>query len=891
MLPRAALVLIERLAPSEWRESLAGDLAEEQRRRRADGRPTGTLWAVASVLAVSLQLHRERRKDIPIMARPHLPMLDSVGFTLRQALRGLARRPGFALVTVLTLTLGIGATTAVFSLANWLMLRPMPGVTNPDGLVTIQMMFQSGGFYFISVPEMRAVSRAPGLGSVAAGSAQSFHLVIGQDAPIRISGGAVTTNYFEVLGTRIARGRGFTPTEDDPGQASVAIVSDYFWRHWLGADKGVIGRTFTLNGSRFEIVGVAEAGFRGPDRSGDADLWVPLASFRASMPNYPANLLTGTVALFSAVVARREDGATLAQIQDQMRVVQTALAGAYPKSLKFRNAKLVARAGPEVPAWQRDGLRQMFALLLTVVGLLLVLTCANVANLLFARVHERAAELATRQALGASRGRIVRQLLLEGLFLSLAGGLLALVAARLMGSWINGLVIAKNLPPLSAVGLDWRVFAFASSLSLLTCVVASLLPALLGSRVDLIAVLKETARGQSSGGRRVRRLLTVVQIGVAVALLAIGTLLVRSMLSRYHVPLGYDSSRVIAFSVDTSTQGYSDERTRQFYVAALDTLRRLPGVSFAGYAWIEPFRPIGGRLSLKPIDVPNAQEVAGDVNSISDGFLPALGVHFVAGHDFTSREALGAPDQGDGVVIVNETMARRLFGATDVVGRVVEASYPEGTRATIVGVVADIRTRDISYGPVGPTVYQALARGFSGGWGTLHVCFDGRPTTMIPRIREAMRTVDPQLPIFDVERLSDAVDRQLAEPRLLSGTISAFALIATSVAGLGLYGVLARGVAERTREFSIRAALGAGPLMVARLVTGEALSVTAAGGAVGLTGAWLLGRAIETRLFGVEPLDPISFGAAFAVAVVVAVVAALAPTRRAARLDVVAELK
>jgi putative ABC transport system permease protein len=890
MLPRAALVLIERLAPSEWRESLAGDLAEEQRRRRADGRPAGTLWAVASALAVSLQLHRERRKDIPIMARPHLSMLDSVGFTLRQALRGLARRPGFALVTVLTLTLGIGATTAVFSLANWLMLRPMPGVTNPDGLVTIQMMFQSGGFYFISVPEMRAVSRAPGLGSVAAGSAQSFHLVIGQDAPIRISGGAVTTNYFEVLGTRIARGRGFTPTEDDPGQASVAIVSDYFWRHWLGADKGVIGRTLTLNGSRFEIVGVAEAGFRGPDRSGDADLWVPLASFRASMPSYPADLLTSAASLFGTLVARRADGVTLAQIQDQMNAVQATLAGADPKDLKFNNARLVARAGPEVPAWQRDGLQQMFALLLTVVGLLLVLTCANAANLLFARVHERAAELATRQALGASRKRIVRQLLLEGLVLSLAGGLLALGAARLMSWWINGLVIAKNLPALSAVSLDWRVFAFALGLSLATCVVASLLPALFGSRIDLIAVLKDTGRGQSSSGRRVRRLLTVVQIGVAVALLAIGTLLVRSMLARYHVPLGYDPSRVIAFSVDASTQGYSDERTRQFYVAALDTLRRLPGVSDAGYAWIEPFRPIMGVLRLKRTDVPNAL-VSGDINIISAGFLPALGAHFVAGRDFTNRETLAASDQGTGVVIVNATMARRLFGATDVVGRVVEASYPKGTRMTIVGVIADIRTRDVSYGPVSPTAYQPLGRGFLQGWGTFHVRIDGRPPTMVPRIREAMRAVDPQLPLYDAERLSDAVNRHLAEPRLLSGTLSAFALIATLVAGLGLYGVLARGVAERTREFSIRAALGAGPLMVARLVTGEALTATAAGGAVGLTGAWLLGRAIEARLFGVEPLDPISFGAAFAVAVVVAVVAALAPTRRAARLDVVAELK
>jgi ABC-type antimicrobial peptide transport system permease subunit len=363
------------------------------------------------------------------------------------------------------------------------------------------------------------------------------------------------------------------------------------------------------------------------------------------------------------------------------------------------------------------------------------------------------------------------------------------------------------------------------------------------------------------------------------------------MLARHHVPLGYDTDRVLAFSVDASTQGYSEERTRQFYRDALATLRQLPGASSAGYAWIEPFRMIGGGLGLKRANTPGATEVIGDTNSISDGFLPTLGVRFIAGRDFTNTEGIDALKGRPKVVIVNETMALKLFGTTNVVGELVEESYDPGKPLTIVGVIANIRTRDVSYAPAKPAAYTPFGQSFMSGWGTLHVRFDGPAAAMIPRVRDAIRRVDTQLPLYDIETLSGAVDRHLAEERLLSKTVAGFALIATVVAALGLYGVLSRGVSERRREFGIRAALGAAPVSVAALVTREAFLLSAAGGVAGVGIAIWISRFLESRLFGVKAFDPASLGIAAGIALLMALVAAAAPARRAAAVNVVEELR
>jgi predicted permease len=757
-LPRLARWIIARIAPPEWRESVEGDLAEERSRRRARGQRAGRLWTSLAAASIAHQLRRDRR--VSVIAEPRSRArwpgsrgrwlgLDALRFDLRQALRTAIRRPAFAIVTVLTLTLGVGANTAVFSLANWLMFRPVPGVSRPDDLVTIRLEIKAGGLYFWSVTEMKRVAALPGLASTAAASSTSLHLALDQRPPVRVDGALATTNYFDVLGQRLPRGRAFTPAEDDPALASVAVVSDHFWRTTLSADPEAVGRRIVLNGAPFEIIGIAAPGFRGPDRSGRTDIWVPVASHRASLPSYPATLMTGDASLFPSVFARPRPGVTLDQIRDQSGGLLATLASERPKSAKYTRGVFAVSAGPDVPRWQRDGLRQMFALLLAVAGLLLLLTCANVATLLFTRAHERYAELATRQALGASRAHIVRQLLTEGLLFAGVGAGLALAGAAAMGRWINGLVISRTLPAMSDVPIDWRVFLFAAGISMLASVAASILPALSGSRVRLTAALTQGARGHSAASRRVRRVLTAVQVGVAVALLSVGLLLVRSMVARYRVPLGYDTRNVLAFSIDPSAQGYDAARIRQVFGDTLDRLRQQPGVVEAGYAWSSPFKPLGAGNQYRPADRPDQTPVGVDINSISDGFLPALGVRFVDGRDFTAAEARDPVQGGAPVLIVNDALARKLFGTSAAAGRQVLAAFPDGARLTIVGVIADIRERQVDNDPVEPRAYHPFA-GRGMGWGTLHARLTAPVEVVAPRVREMMRAIDPHLPIYEV---------------------------------------------------------------------------------------------------------------------------------------------
>jgi predicted permease len=475
------------------------------------------------------------------------------------------------------------------------------------------------------------------------------------------------------------------------------------------------------------------------------------------------------------------------------------------------------------------------------------------------------------------------------LFAGIGAGL-ALAGAAAMGQWINGLVISRSLPAMADVPIDWRVFLFAAGVSLLASVTASILPAVVGSRVRLSPALAQGARGQSAAGRRVRRALTALQVGVAVALLAVGLLLVRSMVARYRLPLGYQAGNVLSFSLDGTAQGYKEDRLRQLFGDALEGLRQQPGVVQAGYAWSGPFKLVGAGIQYRPADQPNSTPVGVDVNSISDGFLPALGVRFVDGRDFTPAEARDSAKEGARVVIFSEALARKMFGTPSVAGRRVLASFPEGASVTIVGVVADIRDKRLDDAPVEPTAYRPFAGGTT-GWGTLYARLTAPMDVVAPRVREMMRALDPHVPIYDVELVSASVDRYLAEPRLLAQTIATFAALAVLVAGLGLYGVLARGVEERRKEFGIRAALGAGPAAIGRLVTREALLVTIAGGAVGLGAAFWMARLIRARLFGVSPSDPTSMAIALGVVVAMALASTLAPAKRAVTIDVVKELR
>jgi predicted permease len=887
--PRVGAVarwLVMRLAPEEWRDALIGDLEEDARCRR--GRLAGAVWSVAAAAAYCGRIRWSRRGSAFAMPTggSSAPMLE-----LAHAIRALVRRPAFAAITILTLTLGIAAATCVFSVANWLMWRPVPGVAEAGRLATFRKETADGGSWAMSMPEFRQLSTLPALSSVAGRASDSLNVAPPGGIPARLSAELTSSNYFATLGQRMTLGRPFEPADDVPG-ANVVIVSDRYWEAALESDPAVVGRTLTINGHPFVVIGVAARGFHGPDRAGGADVWVPLVS----MSNNPADLLSNThIGVFLSAVGRLTPGATIEQVNAQAEALRLPPMQGVAGTLHF-----MAQPGLDLPAWQREGLRQTVLLLLGAVALLLVLTCANVANLMCAHAHARRAELATRQALGASRARVVRQLLLEGLILSSIGAAISLALAWALGRAIEGVLIGPRLPALGRVEIDWRVFLFAAAIAIVACLGASLWPALAGSRVDVVSALKQAGRGQMPSARRMRRVLTGLQVAVSVTLLCGGALLVRSLLARYQVPLGFDTANVLAFSVEPGRAGRDDVGSRQFFRDLLADVRREPGVAAAAVAWIEPFRLIGsGGTGIRAYGQGEDKQVSADMNAVSSGFFSSLGAHLLDGRDFTDEESPPSNQEGSGVMIVNATLARALFGTTDVAGRRVVIGYPSQPVRTIVGVVADIRTR--SFGaPVDPVAYEPFGESFRISWGTVHVRLAGPPSpsasasqapVVVQRVREVVNRLAPGLPIYGVELLSESLDRYLAEDRLVTKCTVLFAGLATLLAAIGLYGLVARGVAERRHEFGVRAALGARPSSIARLVAREALRVSLAGGAAGLVAAMWLSRFITSRLYSVKPADPVSIGVTFAIVAGATLVATLGPASRAAKIDVAEELR
>jgi predicted permease len=889
-LPRAAAWLIAVVAPADWRDALAGDLEEERRRRRRARRSAGAWWALRAAAVSALRLRLESsRKDSTM--RISLPSPASIGAAIVHAARSILRRPAAAALIVVTLTLGIGANTAIFSLANWLLLRPIPGVAGQDRLVTVRLETERVGAMFpMTVPESNDLAAVPAFQALAGSAPRSFHVSAAGSEPARLEGEVVSPSYFDVLGQRLSDGRGFGPAEQHPAQANVVVISDRLRHRVFGEDRA-IGRTIRINGHPFGVIGVAAAGFRGTDRAGDSDLWVPLASHAASMPSFPKDLMTNArVGLFLTLLARLSPAVSIDEANAQVELLrQRYLAAKTPN--KFSRARFQVGSGLAVPAWQRDGLRQTLMLLGITVALLLVLTCANVANLMVARSHERRVEIATRQALGASRGRIVLELLTEATMLTAAGGVLALAAAGALGQFMDGFVVARNLPALSAIELDWRVFAFAMAVSAITCAGCGLLPAVAAGRVDLQLALQQAGRTQAPPGRRLRRTLAAVQVAVSVALLSVGLLLVRGLAARYQVPLGFDATDVLAFSIDPGTQGYVEDAHRRLYPDLLARLRVQPYVSAATVAWVQPFRLVGGSAGVKPAGADEAKERAVDTNMVSPGFFATLKAPMLQGRDFTDAELLRSDEHGGGVVIVNEVLARMLFGALDVVGREIETSFPAQRTRTIVGVVADMRTRSVNAKPAGPVLYEPFGQSFIPGTSTFLVRLNVPSRAMMPQLRQLMRDVDPALPIYDVEMLSAAIDRYFAEERLAARLTMAFAALAALLAAVGLYGVLSRNVAERHREFGIRAALGAGPSLIVRLVTREALAIGVAGAIAGLAGGYAMSRLASSRLTGLDAVDPASMAVATATLAAMIAIACAVPVRNAMRVDVVRELK
>ena len=809
-------------------------------------------------------------------------LIDDIAFAFR-TLRTNAR---FAAAVTLVLALGIGANSAIFSLVDAALFRGLP-VQQPDELVRV----------FSTQPQTRDLAETsyPGYldyrdnvpsfaGLAAFGTDIALHLTSDARLPERVSGTVVSGNFFAVLGTRPAVGRLITPADDARGAAAVAVLADAFWRRRFDADPGVIGTTVRINGFPFAIVGVAPSGFVGATFDASTDMWLPLSTIPLADPGLQQlKPLERRGLTWLAIVGRLAPGATLARAQAEMDVVAARRAAESPNDASNRLAKAIPANEAAIHPSQRSEAKRLSWLLLGVTAMVLLIACADAAGLLIARAERRRRELAIRVALGASRSRIVRQSLMESLVIALAAAALGLGLAMWLTDFVVSVAPQDFALPVRASTpvLASRTLLFAVGAAVVTALLVGIIPAVGASRPDLVPTLKGEQQRVVVGRRVVplRDLLVAGQMTLAVILLVGAGLLLRTLANESRLDPGFRPEGAVVATLDLSRSGYDDERGRQFYAALQQRLTALPGVEAAALARSVPVQSGGMATSAAPEGYqpkPNeAMEV--EATMISPGYYRAIGTPLLRGREFTDA------DRRDGtrVVIVNQAFADRYWPGQDPIGKHVgDISTPP---SVVVGVVATAKYRNLREDPT-PALAVPVQQMYSDAM-TIVARTSLQSDVALRQITEAVATLDADLPLIRPRVLSEKFAVALARERLLATLLVAFALLAASLSAAGLYAVVSYRMQARTREWGIRLAIGARPESVLWLAQRQSTILAAAGLFVGLAGAAVATRFVKSLLYGVQPLDPWSFGTAALVLGVVAAFAAYIPARRATRID------
>ncbi len=799
---------------------------------------------------------------------------------IRFGLRMLLKSPSVSIIATIALALGIGANTAIFSVVNAVLLRPLP-FPEPDKLVALfetntQRGLVRGSHSYPNFMDVRAQTT---VFERVASYHGSDYILTGRGEPARLQGLVATTDLFPLLGVQPLLGRMFLPEEDKGSEnGRVAILSEQLFRKRFNSDPSILNQAITLDGRPFTIVGVMPASFEFPIQNEPVELWTTIAGDAAG--EEPITAQRG--AHFLQVIGRLKPGVTQEQAQAELTTIAARLEQQYPDT----NTSKGLRVDSALTALVGD-IRPALLILLGAVACVLLIACANVANLLLARATSRHKEMAIRAALGASRMRVIRQLLTESVLLSLVGGAVGL----LLAVWWSDLLVAlgkDDIPRALHVGIDWRVLGFTLGVSLVTGLIFGLAPAHHSARGELVEALKDGSRGTSDGGRRggIRNLLVVIELAIAVVLLVVAGLLIQSLWRLRNVNSGLDPHNVLTFNVTLPEIKYNTDRQSQFFIDLKSRLEATPGVQAA--STIDPLPLNGDRFvisfeiegrPLAPKDHP-----VGEFFTTGVGYFRAMGIPIVKGRDFDDRDKRGSTP----VAIISETFARQIFPNEDPIGKRIKPGISSIENESpmmreIVGIVGDVRNQNLSteskpayYVPQTQVPFNQLVA---------VVKTNAEPHSMISAVTKDVAAMDTDVPLFGIKSMEEYLSASVAAPRFNTTLLSIFAGVALVLTIVGLYGVMSYSVVQRTNEIGIRLALGAQSRDVLLMIVKQGSKLIVLGLVIGLAGAFLATRVISSLLFGVTTKDPFTFVAAAVLLAIVALLACYIPAWRATKVD------
>jgi len=815
---------------------------------------------------------------------------------LKYGLRMLAKNPGFTAVAVLTLALGIGANTAIFTIVNAVLLNPLP-VTDAAHLVQLDTIDKKTMVALgnatrlgISFPNYEDYQRQGDVFSGLAAFQPTALTLSGGEKPKQFQGSLVTANYFDVLGVSAVVGRTFRPDEDKhPGGDTVAVISYGLWSREFGAAHGVIGRQLTLNGNHYTVIGVTPPRFKGTFLFANADqIWIPVSMHTQILAGFIEENFQNRRFLDFTSFGRLKPGVTAAQAESAVETIAARLAAEYPKENAGRSGALAPLANAVVDINQHRELVTVGGVMMGIVGLVLLIACVNLANLLLAQTARREKEMCLRAALGAGSGWLVRQSLTESFLISMLGG----GGGLLIGNW--GRTVLWSYRPAFlqqsdlALSLNGRVLAFTLGVTVLTAILFGLVPAWKVARPNLIETLNTGGRsGSMAWGRsRLRHALVIAEMALALVTLVGAGLFLRSLNFAEALDPGFEVKRLFVFGFDLGSQHYDQDRGEQFYRDALERAISVPGVRSAAVA--SNF-PLNGGLA-RTIFLEGEDEASGQrgtltsLNDVSPGYFQTEGIPLLRGRAFTDFDR----KETKPVAIVNHAMARRFWPGVDPIGKRFHF-FGDAQLLEVVGEVGDSWQFAVGEDPQ-PVAYLAISQNYA-PFAVLHVRTAGNPAPVIPAVREQVQSLDRNLGLIGVSTIGELLDQGLWAPRMGALLLGIFGLLALALASVGIYGVLSYSVSQRTQEVGIRMALGATPRQVLGLLLKQGMSLVVIGVGIGIAGSLGLARLLARLLFGVKASDPLTFAAVSIVLAAVAFIATYIPARRATKVDPIVALR